>query len=213
VILLLSQRLEKVSQIFWEYLDQNIDNQYWSCKDQALHRVMVQETPGISSGIFCISDRWRKERLQLVIIESMPYEIILTTHIASFIWNVSFVVVADLIGLLWVLGKMQLLPQKVMLYTHRLIWLGLLTSIVTGIFMFVELKDYLLETPAFYTKIIFVMALVINSFFISKHLKNSFGVGSFSNLDKKDKRSFFISGAVSTVSWIVVFLSAGMLGL
>ena len=143
----------------------------------------------------------------------VPYETILTLPIASFIWNISLVVLADGVGLLWVLGKINKLPKKLMVYAHRLIWLGLAVSVSTGAFMFWELRDYLLSTPAFYTKIIFVLTLMINALFISKHLKTALIVGAFNDLSSKEKGKFLLSGFVSAISWVTVFLSAKMLGL
>lgn len=143
----------------------------------------------------------------------MSYEIILGAHIAAFMFNIGLVVLADGIGLLWVIGKLKKLPKQFMLVAHRAIWVGLAVSIVTGAYMFWDLRDYLLETPAFYTKVFFVLALVINSFLISKHLHAALGAESFAALEKKEKISFFISGAVSTISWIAVVVSAKLSGL
>lgn len=143
----------------------------------------------------------------------MLYETILTIHIISFIWNISLVILADCIGLLWVLEKIERLPRKTMLVAHNLIWLGLIVSIISGTTISLQLSDYLLSTPAFYTKILFVLSLAINSVFISRHLNTALEKGKFANLTQKERRSFLISGAVSAVSWISVVVSAKMLGL
>lgn len=143
----------------------------------------------------------------------MAYETILLVHISSFIWNISLVVLADGVGLLWVIGKIQRLPKLFMFWTHRLIWVGFTASIASGAYLFWDLRDYLLETPAFLTKMGFVLALFINSFFISKHLKRALEAESFAHLERPEKIKFFISGAVSSVSWVAVFVSAQFLGL
>lgn len=138
----------------------------------------------------------------------MSYETVLLIHIGSFVWNIGLVVCADSIGLLWAWGKLKQLPEKFIIFVHRGVWIGLGVSIVTGTYMFWGLRDYLLSTPPFYTKMAFLLALLVNSFFIARHLSTSFKAGSFSQLDRKTKRSFFISGAVSAISWLGVFISA-----
>ena len=125
----------------------------------------------------------------------------------------SLVVLADSVGLLWVFNKIQNLPEKFITYAHKLIWLGITVSIVTGAFMFWNLREYLLSTPAFYTKMFFLLALMINAFLISKHLKKALTIGSFALLEPKHKKSFIISGFVSALSWIAVVISATQLGL
>lgn len=143
----------------------------------------------------------------------MPYETILFFHIGAFVFNIGLVILADILGLLWVLEKIKKLPKKVMLMAHRLIWLGLVISITSGSLLFWESREYLLTLPAFYTKILFVVALLVNSFVISKHLKVALEVESFSALARKERSSFFISGVISTICWIAVVVSAKMLGL
>lgn len=143
----------------------------------------------------------------------MPYEIVLTIHIASFISNVSLVILADCIGLLWVIGKIRHLPRQFLLWAHHLIWIGLGFSIVTGVAMFLESAEYLLSTPVFYIKIFFLCVLLVNSVFISRHLHAALERGAFLQLTSAERRAFLISGAVSTLSWILVVVSAWMLEL
>jgi hypothetical protein len=143
----------------------------------------------------------------------MSYETILFFHIGAFIFNISLVILADIIGLLWVFGKIQNLPKKFILATHRFIWVGLFISVTSGLVLFWDSREYLLTLPAFYTKVLFVFALLVNSFVISKHLRRALEVKSFSDLGKKEKLLFFASGAFSTISWAAVVISANMLGL
>lgn len=127
--------------------------------------------------------------------------------------NIGLVILADFIGLLWVIGKIKKLPQKYMMLFHKLIWIGLGVSILSGAFLFWDVREYLLTVPAFYTKMFFVVALVINSFLISKHLRAALRVESFKSLSTKERKTFFISGAISTISWVMVLVTAQFLGL
>jgi len=111
-----------------------------------------------------------------------------------------------------VLGKLKRIPEKLMLTAHKLIWLGLCISISSGALLFWELREYLLTVPAFYTKIFFVVALVINSLLISRHLHTALNTASFSLLSTHQRRSFLISGVISTISWGSVVLCATLLG-
>ena len=142
----------------------------------------------------------------------MLYDTILTIHIISFVWNVSFVILSDIIGGLWIVGVARL-PKLPLRLFHICIWAGLSVSIVTGLYMFTTASSYLLTVPAFYTKIFFVLALLINSFLIAKHLHKALSVASFSDLPSTEKRSFIVSGAISTISWIGVVVSAAWIGL
>lgn len=143
----------------------------------------------------------------------MAYETILFFHIGAMFLNIGLVILADSVGLLWVIGKLKQLPKKWLLLAHRLIWLGLSVSILSGVLLFWESREYLLAVPAFYTKIFFVVALVINSFLISKHLHVALQAESFKMLPSKERKALFVSGVISTVSWVSVLISAQLLGL
>ena len=94
----------------------------------------------------------------------------LTVHIISFAWNIFWVVVSDTIGLLWVTGKRLLAPNNFLRMTHRFVFLGLSISVISGAYLFWSVSDYLLTVSAFYTKMLLVLALVINGFAIGKHI-------------------------------------------
>ncbi len=137
---------------------------------------------------------------------------LLPLHITSFVVTITAVIIADVHALLWTLGKIPILPRKRMVFLHYLVGVGLFTSIVSGAIMFWPLQDYLLTVPAFWAKMTFVLALVINSFIISKHLHTSI-TRSFSSLTKKERLPLFVSGGVSAVGWAGAFVSALFLGL
>lgn len=78
--------------------------------------------------------------------------------------------------------------------------LGLM--IITGFSLFWPLREFLLTRPQFYLKMSFVIALIINSIVIS-YLQKIATTRSFASLTLKEKLPLFISGAFSTVCWIL----------
>jgi hypothetical protein len=143
---------------------------------------------------------------------AMTYELILAVHIGAFITNISLVVLADLLGLLWMLGAIRRLPKKSMIVAHYLIWLGLATSIASGAYLFWPAREYLLTVESFYVKVTLVLVLLINSFFISKHLRTALST-TFKRLSLKERGGFLLSGFVSLGAWIGVIVAATRLGL
>ncbi len=132
-------------------------------------------------------------------------EVILPIHIASLLYSLFNVIRADHAGFLWTRGKTEMLDQKKMDSFHRHSWIGLSLMIVTGILLFVPMKEYLLSRPQFFVKMFFVLALVINGFVIGQ-LKNIASLKKFSSLSFREKLPLFISGFVSTISWLGAIL-------
>lgn len=135
---------------------------------------------------------------------------ILPIHGLGFFATIVVVIVADVNAGLWVLGKKELLNKKTIHLLHNLVNLGLLIIVTSGVLMFIPKMDYLLGLPAFMGKMAFVLALIINSFVIARHMDIS-TTRTFASLSKTEKRPLFISGLVSTVSWIGAFVLAGFL--
>jgi hypothetical protein len=95
---------------------------------------------------------------------------------------------------------------------HQIVSLGLLIIIVSGALMFWPVRDFLLYESAFQIKALFVLALIINSLVIARHM----GVASareFSQLSMRERWPLLFSGAVSTLSWVGAFVAAQFLGL
>ncbi len=144
--------------------------------------------------------------------EIIPYGVVLGAHIVAFFVNISLVIIADIYGLLWVTGKKSVLNSAVMSRLHKLIWFGLGISIISGVMLAWDSWEYLFTLPAFYTKLIFVLALVVNSFFISSHQQIA-SERAFVSLGSSEKMPLLISGGVSTFCWIGVVVAAQLLGL
>lgn len=136
----------------------------------------------------------------------------LQVHLTTVVCLIALVVATDTLGLLWVLGKKETLSLRLLETLHRLVWLGLMTMLLSGATMFLSYKDYLLTVPAFFVKIGFITALVVNAVVIGRHLHIP-SERSFISLSPRERVPLYVSGAVSTISWVGAILAARMLGL
>jgi len=135
----------------------------------------------------------------------------ITIHLTILTFTILVILFADFNGLLWVLGKKETLSKTVFLWAHRLVSLGLFGMIVTGgIMAYGYGPEVLLRNFVFSTKMLFVLLLVINAFFIGRHMYISFDK-KFSEATIREKRALIVSGIISTTSWISVFMLGKML--
>ena len=132
--------------------------------------------------------------------------------IAAFAVNIALVIMSDIHALLWVRGIKPLLPEKRMRIFHQLISLGLVIAIVSGAWLFSTVADYLLTVPAFYTKMLFVLALIVNSFVIGRHIQTAVS-HTFADISARERRTLLFSGLASSTAWAGTFVSALFLGL
>ena len=119
-------------------------------------------------------------------------------------WNIFN---ADRMGFSWIKGKVNTLDAKEVAKYHKATWIGLLLLIGSGVGLFWPKRDYLLNNPAFYIKMGFIAALFINSFFIDS-LQKVATSKSCPSLNSKEKFPLYLSGAVSTISWIGAGITA-----
>lgn len=139
-------------------------------------------------------------------------QIALTIHITTATALIGLVVATDLYGLLWVIGRRTTLSRRTLTVLHRLVWTGLTVMIASGGVMFLTYREYLLTVPAFFVKMGFVAALLINAVVIGRHLHLA-AERPFAEVSRRERRSLYISGVVSTGSWVGAILAARMLGL
>ena len=129
-------------------------------------------------------------------------------HIAGVVVSFISILYADHAGFNWFRGKADRVEESKIRKAHRFVWTGLILTIVSGIIVFWDKRGYLLhDSPAFWGKMAFVLALTINGFFIGRFL----GVSTqkaFKDLTTKEKIPLFISGAVSSISWAGAFILA-----
>ncbi len=141
------------------------------------------------------------------IIASLP---LLQIHITAVFITLVIVAVADLHGLLWLMGTVRLLPARRMVILHRATWTGLLVIMFAGIAMFSFSPEYLLTLWSFRFKLVFITGLFINAFFIGKHIHLA-SERPFAELTGPEKGELLLSASVSSVGWIGAFVCAQFL--
>ena len=142
----------------------------------------------------------------------VSYSVVLNVHIAAFFFSIACVIIADLSGLLWMLRKWSVLPATFIYTLHYLISIGIISALVTGALLSWSTIQFLLTQTSFWIKLSFILALCINAFVIHKHMKLA-TTRTYPDVTKSERKILFISGAISTISWIGVFVSAQFLGL
>lgn len=133
-------------------------------------------------------------------------------HIGILIAVVLVIIYADHEGFMWMRGKKELLSEKSLKITHKLMWTGVVLMLLTGFFLFLPLKDYLFTNPAFIAKMVFVLALFVNGFFVGKFMHVA-TYKRFAELTPEEKKPLFIVGGISGTSWAGAIISALLMGL
>lgn len=137
---------------------------------------------------------------------------ILYIHLGTLGLVALLVLYADHQALSWVMGHKEKLNGKTIAVVHYLTLAGLTVMIISGVSMALPLTEYLFTVPAFFIKMGFVLALVINSFFIGKLMHTAVN-HSYKSLAFSEKLPLFISGGVSGISWLGAVIAAFNLGL
>ena len=141
------------------------------------------------------------------IINTVPW---LSVHVTAVLSTLAVVVIADLHGLWWLLGKTNVLPKQRLVLLHNLIWVGLAITITAGAIMFSWAPEYYLSLTAFRLKMLFVLFLLVNAIVIGKHMHWAFS-GPFGALNKGQKQALILSGFISTAGWIGAYVCAQFL--
>lgn len=136
---------------------------------------------------------------------------IIYVHLGTLVCLIPLILFADHQAFEWILGHKQTLNGKLMKTVHNLTGFGLLMMILSGVAMSMSIFPFLLKTPAFLIKMAFVLALIINSFFIGKLMHIAIE-RPFKSLSTKEKIPLFISGGVSTAGWVGAFVAALFMG-
>jgi hypothetical protein len=126
---------------------------------------------------------------------------VIALHLGSLAFAALGILLADHAAFLWMRGRDRVSHRNSLLRLHWMVTAGLTGLVLTGLYLFWPLRGYLLGQPLFWLKMTFVAALIINSFFIERFLHIAM-TRSFASLTKHEKTPLFISGAVSTLSWL-----------
>ena len=121
-------------------------------------------------------------------------------HLALVLATLALVAYSDEQGLVWVLGKKEILLEKKLRTLHYLVSGGLILIIISGLTLFSNDSSYYLDKPQFIVKMAFVFTLVINSFFIGKFSKVAI-TRSWKSLSPNERLPLIISGGISFLAW------------
>jgi uncharacterized membrane protein len=124
-----------------------------------------------------------------------------TIHLTALALTAIVILYSDHMGFAYFRGKRLTLPLAFVTWSHRLVWAGLITMILSGFFMVLPAWEYYLEDPVFFVKMGFVLTLVVNAFFIGK-LSLLTTERAFAELPLDIKKTLLVSGALSGIGWI-----------
>lgn len=139
-----------------------------------------------------------------------PY--ILIVHISTVLVIISLIACADYYALRWTRGIIPILSYRKISLLHRLVWCGLIIMILSGTLLFYPYRDFLVTLLTFKIKMMFVLTLVINSFYIG-HILSLACEKQFATLSPAQKLKLGISGFVSGACWIGAITAGTLLEL
>lgn len=122
-------------------------------------------------------------------------------HLLAIASTLFIVLYADLHVLPWFLGKKKTVSKKHIAVTHTLVSIGLALIITSGALMAFSRLESLLVNKIFIVKMVFVSALVVNSFFIGRISKLA-EEKSFRDLTAGQRWMVLVSAGVSVLSWL-----------
>ncbi len=126
---------------------------------------------------------------------------ILEIHLTVLTITAITILYSDHLAYQYFRGTRSILEKKTVHILHRIVSIGLLGMIVSGILLFIPLKEYLLTEAPFYIKMTFVVTLIINAWFIGR-VSHTACERPFSELTQKEQKTLIISGIISVSGWV-----------
>lgn len=120
------------------------------------------------------------------------------------------ILIADHAAFQWLTHKRDVVGKRELFVSHWIVSLGLAGLVLSGLYLFWPMRDYLMAQPLFWLKMAFVAALIVNSFFI-EYLMHTASHTPWHRLSIGERVPFIVSGGISTLSWLGAFLAALML--
>ncbi len=111
------------------------------------------------------------------------------------------IIYSDHQGFLYFRGKKATLSPTFITWSHRLVWLGLIIIITSGIALAIPAWEYRLSEAVFYIKMGFVLVLLMNAIAIGK-LSHKASTTPFTELTKEEQKTLLVSGALSFMGWV-----------
>lgn len=122
-------------------------------------------------------------------------------HVPILLGTILVILYSDHQGWLYFSGQKKILTLQFTRWSHRLVWLGLLGMIMTGLSLVVPVWERYASDPVFYVKMWFVLVLVINAVAIGK-LVSIAHTQPFTELTTEQKKTLIVSGFLSGASWL-----------
>ncbi len=122
-------------------------------------------------------------------------------HLVALLLTALVILYADHQGFRYFRGEVLRMSESFLVWSHRLIWVGLIALILSGIFLVLPSWEYYMSEPIFYLKMGFVLTLIVNAVFIGK-LTHFTTDRAFSELPDELKKTFLVSGALSVIGWV-----------
>ena len=127
--------------------------------------------------------------------------LLLQIHFFVLVITAIAIIIADHDGFQYFMGKKQTLNPVRVKRLHYIVLTGLSVMILTGALMFRDQWGELIDNPAFYVKMLMVLALIVNSFIIGS-LMHVATQRSFTELTPAERHKLLASGALSVICWI-----------
>ena len=138
-------------------------------------------------------------------------ELIVPIHVGILLATLTCVAWADIYASMWLHGTKTILNNVILTRLHIAVTIGLIGMLITGVLLFWPLQEYLVsQSNAFFAKMFFVFALVVNSFVIEKYMAIA-TTQSFKEVPIRQKVVLFVSGGASSLSWIGAIIAATQL--
>jgi len=122
-------------------------------------------------------------------------------HLIALALTAIVILYADHEGFQYFRGKKATLSRKFITLSHRLIWTGFVTMIVSGVFLVLPEWEYRLQEPVFYVKMGLVLILFMNALTIQK-LSHVAVDRRFDELSVDVQKTLVLSGALSGIGWV-----------
>lgn len=132
-------------------------------------------------------------------------------HIIAILVTGLAVLYSDEQGIMWMLGKKDLLETKRVEILHVIVSVGLSLVILTGGLMTLRGLEYYIQNPIFLIKMGFVFVLIVNGLFIGK-LASLATTRTFASLTSRERLPLLVSGAASVMGWAGALLAGLLLG-
>jgi hypothetical protein len=122
-------------------------------------------------------------------------------HFPLLLLTVLVILYSDHHGWQYFRGTKQTLSPRFVTWSHRLVWVGLIGMITTGVLLTLPAWEYRLTEFVFYVKLGFVGVLVLNAFAIGS-LARVASERPYAALSRNEQRTLMLSGALSGLGWV-----------